>query len=110
MKTRLKHYQGTLNQTDRQMDSHNMFLDRKVQNHKMLILPKLIYKFKVTEIRISTVFSETRQPNYKVIMERNQNSTEPFEKVTRSENYPNQTFKYITNNTTKIKSLALACE
>lgn len=58
------------------------------------------------------MFSETRQPNYKVIMERNQNSKEPFEKgkVTRSENYLNQTFKYITNNTTKIKSLALACE
>ena len=42
---------------------------------------------------------ETRQANYKVIMEgkKKQNSKEPFKKgkITRSKNYPNQIFKYI---------------
>ena len=45
------------------------------------------------------MFFETRQANYKVMeKKKKQNSKEPFKKgkITRSKNYPNQTFKYIT--------------
>lgn len=41
-------------ESDKQMESQIMFLDGKAQNHKMSILPKFIYKFKVIKIKKSS--------------------------------------------------------
>lgn len=56
------------------MESHTIFLVRKAQNYKHVILPKLIYELKVIaknktkqNIKVNMLF-ETRQANYKAIV------------------------------------------